>query len=70
MAKTIPKSPAVNLKNAKTVRKKIPSLPGNYQEFYNGVSTAINHNKPMPVTPEQAVLVIQRIEAALQSNQQ
>ncbi len=54
--------------NAKVKREYIRSEQGNYNEYYEGIYRAIRHNKPLPVTAEEAVNVIRIIEAAYQSN--
>lgn len=55
-------------KDGKLIREKVPTLQGNYYDYYNGVYEAIAHNKPMPVTAEDGIRVMQIIDAALQSN--
>ena len=52
------------------VRKKIPTLQGNYFEYFNGVYEAITNNKPEPVTAQDGIKVMQIIEAAIASNAQ
>ena len=54
--------------NGKVKREYIRSEKGNYNEYYDGIYRAIRHNKPLPVTAEEAVNVIRIIEAAYQSN--
>jgi scyllo-inositol 2-dehydrogenase (NADP+) len=51
-------------KNGEVIRKKIESLPGNYLDYYNGVYEALTSDKPMPVTAEDGVRIMQIIEAA------
>jgi scyllo-inositol 2-dehydrogenase (NADP+) len=51
-------------KDGKVVREHIESLPGNYLDYYAGVYEAIANNKPMPVTAEDGVRIMQIIEAA------
>jgi len=55
--------------NGKVKREYIRSEKGNYNEFYDGIYRAIRHNKPLPVTAEEAVNIIRIIEAAYQSNE-
>lgn len=52
------------------VRKKTPTLQGNYFEYFNGVYEAITNNKPEPVTAQDGIKVMQIIEAAIASNAQ
>lgn len=58
------------LKNDQFYKEFVNSKPGNYMEYYNGISEAILNNKPLPVTAIEAMQVIQIIEAAVQSNQE
>jgi scyllo-inositol 2-dehydrogenase (NADP+) len=46
------------------VREHIESLLGNYLGYYDGVFQAIANGKPMPVTAEDGIRVMQIIEAA------
>ena len=48
----------------------IQTLPGSYQNFYESIYAAIREGKAPAVKPEEAMLGIQIIEAALQSNQE
>jgi scyllo-inositol 2-dehydrogenase (NADP+) len=48
----------------------IPTLPGNYYDFFDGVYNSISKNIPEPVTAQDGVQVMQIIEAAIQSNEQ
>lgn len=54
--------------NGEIIREQIPSLTGNYMEFYDGVYQAIRNKKSVPVSGEEAMLVIKIIEAAIKSN--
>ena len=54
----------------KIVKEKVPTLPGNYYEFFDGVYEAIANGKPEPVTALDGVNVMRIIEAAFQSNHQ
>ncbi len=49
------------------IREKVPSLQGNYYDYYDLVHKAITENKPMPVTAEDGVNVMRIIESAIQS---
>jgi len=57
-------------KEGRIVREKIPSLKGNYGEYYEGIYQSIRNGKEAPVKPEEARDVIGIIEAAFKSNQQ
>lgn len=46
---------------------RIPSLPGNYLEFYTELFQAIRYGKMPPILPETALLTIRIIEAAYAS---
>ncbi|MBV9987278.1 MAG: Gfo/Idh/MocA family oxidoreductase [Chitinophagaceae bacterium] len=54
--------------SGKTVREKIPTLQGNYYDYYDGVYQALRNNKPMPVTADDGIRVMQIIDAAVRSN--
>ncbi|MDJ1473178.1 oxidoreductase [Cytophagaceae bacterium DM2B3-1] len=51
-------------------KSKIETLAGNYRHFYENVYDAIVHNAPLDVKPEEALQIIQIIEAAYQSHQE
>jgi len=55
-------------KDGKIIKEYIPSLRGNYGDYYDGMYNAIRNNTPVPVTPESAMDVIKVIEAAYISN--
>jgi predicted dehydrogenase len=57
-------------KDGKVIREFIPSLKGNYGDYYEGVFNAIRNNEPMPVTGVDGMKVIQVIEAAIKSNKE
>ncbi len=50
------------------VRKTVPTLPGNYHWFYEGVYKAIRMNMTEPVTADEGIRVMQIIEAAIKSS--
>lgn len=50
------------------VKKKIPTLGGDYMEYYKGIYEAIRNNKPLNITATEAMHVIMVIEAAQKSN--
>jgi scyllo-inositol 2-dehydrogenase (NADP+) len=56
-------------KDGKIIKEYINSEQGNYNEYYDGIYGAIRENKPLPVTPEEALNVIKIIEAAYKSNE-
>lgn len=51
-------------------KKSIPTLQGNYYDFFDGVYNSILHNSAEPVTAQDGVHVMQIIEAAIQSSAQ
>lgn len=57
-------------KNGTIIKETIPSLRGNYLDYYDGMYDAIRNNKPVPVSPEDGRDVIKVIEAAHQSNKE
>jgi scyllo-inositol 2-dehydrogenase (NADP+) len=48
----------------------VPTLRGNYYDFFEGVYDSIINNKQEPVTAQDGVQVMQIIEAALESHKQ
>lgn len=55
-------------KDGKIIREKVPSLQGNYFDYYDGVYKALTENIPMPVTVDDGINVLKVIEAAIKSN--
>jgi scyllo-inositol 2-dehydrogenase (NADP+) len=47
---------------------KVETLPGNYLGYYQNLYEAVREKKELAVKPEQSLLVIQLIEAAMKSN--
>ncbi len=56
------------ISNGENIRKTVPTLPGNYFDFFDGVYQSITQNKIEPVTADDGLKVMQIIEAALQSS--
>ena len=56
--------------NNNIYKANLPTLQGNYYDFFDGVYQSIIHNKTEPVTAQEGVHVMQIIEAALKSNEQ
>ncbi|MEC5164886.1 scyllo-inositol 2-dehydrogenase (NADP+) [Flavobacterium sp. PL11] len=56
--------------NGEIVKKLIPTLQGNYYDFFDGVYNSIINNTVEPVTALDGVRVMQIIEAAIQSSAQ
>lgn len=56
--------------DGKIIKEKVPTLKGNYFDFFEGVYQSIANNKPEPVNAQDGVHVMQIIEAAIQSNAQ
>lgn len=57
-------------KDGRITRQHIPTAPGNYMTYYDGIFDAIRNHKDVPVTAEDGMLVIKIIEAAFRSNEQ
>jgi len=57
-------------KDGKVIKEYIPSLKGNYGDYYDGIYNAVRNNAPMPVSGEDGMKVIQVIEAATKSNKE
>ena len=56
--------------DGKIIKEYIPSLKGNYTDYYEGIYQAIRNNQPLPVTAEDGMKVIKIIEAAFQSSKE
>ncbi len=56
--------------DGKIIREYLPSLRGNYLDFYEGMYHAIRHDAPLPVTAEEGKRVVQIIEAAFKSSKE
>jgi scyllo-inositol 2-dehydrogenase (NADP+) len=52
------------------IRKKVPTLQGNYYDFFDGVYQSIVNYKSEPVTAQDGTRVMQIIEASIQSSKQ
>ncbi|MFV8269117.1 Gfo/Idh/MocA family oxidoreductase [Flavobacterium sp. GT2N3] len=52
------------------VKELVPTLQGNYYDFFDGVYNSITHDTIEPVTSQEGVHVMQIIEAAIQSSAQ
>jgi predicted dehydrogenase len=57
-------------KDGKIIREKIPTLQGNYYDYYDGVYKAFTENTAMPVTAEEGIRVMKIIEAAFKSSEE
>ena len=55
--------------DGKIIREIVPTLQGNYYNFFEGVYQSIAFNKPEPVSAHDGVNVMQIIEAAIISNE-
>lgn len=53
--------------NGETIRKTIPTLPGNYYDFFEKIYQSITQDKVEPVTADDGLKVMQIIEAAIES---
>ncbi len=54
--------------DGKVIREYVPSLKGNYLEYYEGIYKAIRNNEPLPVSAEDGLKVVRVIETAYDSN--
>lgn len=48
----------------------VPSLPGNYGAFYEGLHAAIRHGAAVPVSAEEGLAVVRVLEAARRSHRE
>jgi scyllo-inositol 2-dehydrogenase (NADP+) len=56
--------------DGKVIHGTIPTLQGNYYDFFDGVYNSIVNNVAEPVTAQDGVNVMRIIDAAIQSNQE
>ena len=56
--------------NGEIIKEYIPTLQGNYYDFFDGVYQSITNDATEPVTAQEGVHVMQIIEAAIQSSAQ
>jgi predicted dehydrogenase len=57
-------------KEGKVIKEYVPSLQGNYGDYYQDIYHAIRNNAAIPVSGEEGMKVIQVIEAAIKSNKE
>ncbi len=57
-------------KNGDIIRERIPTLQGNYFEFYNQLYKALKNEGTLPVTAQDGVNVMRIIEAAFKSSEE
>lgn len=55
-------------KEGKIIREYVPSLKGNYGDYYDLLHKAIRQGAALPVTAEEGINIIRVIEAAYESN--
>jgi scyllo-inositol 2-dehydrogenase (NADP+) len=55
--------------DGKIIKEKLPTLQGNYYDFFDGVYQAIANGKTEPVTAQDGVNVMRIIEATMESNE-
>ena len=55
-------------KDGKIIREKIPSLYGNYYDYYDGICESIRNNQPIQVSATDGIHVMQIIDACFKSN--
>jgi scyllo-inositol 2-dehydrogenase (NADP+) len=56
--------------DGKIIKEKVPTLQGNYYDYFDGVYQSIVNNLPEPVTAQDGANVMRIIEAVFQSNEQ
>lgn len=54
-------------KDGKIIKEHIPSLQGNYLDYYEGIYQSLRNDKPVPVTAADGMLVVRVIETAFES---
>ncbi|MBF4470793.1 Gfo/Idh/MocA family oxidoreductase [Flavobacterium sp. HJJ] len=56
--------------NGEIIKKKVPTLQGNYYDYFDGVYQSIVNDSFEPVTAQDGTRVMQIIEASIQSSEQ
>lgn len=56
-------------RHGKVIKEHVPSLRGNYGDYYEAMYQAIRHNKPVPVSGEDGMEVVRIIEKAFESSE-
>ena len=57
-------------KDGEIIREKVPTLQGNYYDYYDGIYQAISHHQPLQVTATDGIHVMQIINAAFRSSEE
>ena len=57
-------------KDGKVIREKIPTLKGNYADYYEGIFQSIRNNQPIQVSATDGIHVMQIIDAAFKSSKE
>ncbi len=57
-------------KDGKIIREKVPTLPGNYLEYYDDIYKAMRDQQPVPVNVEDALEIIRIIREAHKSSEE
>ncbi|BBI60675.1 hypothetical protein HSBAA_19810 [Vreelandella sulfidaeris] len=52
------------------MRRELPTLPGDYFAYYQGIAAAIRDKAPLPVTVDDALRSMILLEAGLDSHRQ
>ena len=55
--------------NGAIIRKTVETLHGNYYDFYEMLYQSLTHSKPLPVSADDGIAVMQIIESAIASSQ-
>ena len=61
-------SPAARIDGHTGRRETVPGSPGDYPAFYDAVAAALSAGAPNPVPPEQALAVMEVLEAGIESD--
>jgi predicted dehydrogenase len=51
------------------VKEQLPTMPGDYRQYYANVRDAILGKAPLAVTPESTLKVMRALELAIESSQ-
>ncbi|NCI50590.1 Gfo/Idh/MocA family oxidoreductase [Sediminibacterium roseum] len=57
-------------KDGEVIRRKVPTLQGNYYDYYDGIYESIRNNKPVQVSAEDGIRVMRIIDTCFESSRQ
>lgn len=57
-------------KDGRIIRERVPTLQGNYYDYYEGIFQSIRHHQPVQVTAQDGIHVMRIIETCFTSSQE